>query len=124
MKYFIAFVIILVGKIGFGVADEWSEMFILSCIAFALGGFVEYLLVDNDTQRNDIQSDAVMRNNNNPRFKIKHETTLSGQQRNTGKVKVNAVTRPKQCVLCRTENKITRTSNAEWQCTACGHTWR
>lgn len=42
--------------------------------------------------------------------------------RNSG-FKVEAVTRPKQCQICRTKNKITRLSSNQWKCTECGHTW-
>jgi len=40
-----------------------------------------------------------------------------------GGFSVLAKTRPKQCPLCRTENKVTRLSSKQWQCNECKHIW-
>lgn len=59
-----------------------------------------------------------------PKFRVVEEFTLSGRQRKVGeRITINAITRPKQCVLCRTEGKITRLNSGHWKCTECGHTW-
>lgn len=51
-----------------------------------------------------------------------HPTGRSNSESNSG-FRVEAVTRPKQCPICRTANKITRLPSNQWKCTECGHTW-
>lgn len=67
-------------------------------------------------------------------FRIDDEQILSApppilpeghsNRRSSNGFKVEAVTRPKQCKVCKTENKITRLPSNQWQCTECGYTWR
>jgi hypothetical protein len=37
---------------------------------------------------------------------------------------VVARTRPKQCPVCRTADRITRLESKDWKCEECGYTWR
>lgn len=81
--------------------------------------------VENDNTSPSRNNVVTRRVNNNPRFRIVSETNVSsGRQRSSGRIKVNAVTRPKQCIVCRTEGSITRLDSGQWKCTVCEHTWR
>lgn len=46
MKYVIAFIVIAVGKFGFGI-DGTVEIFFLATAGFGLGAFVQYLIDKN-----------------------------------------------------------------------------
>jgi hypothetical protein len=59
-------------------------------------------------------------------FTIISENTISAANElviQPGEFLVLAETIPKQCPLCRTENKVTRLPTNQWQCDECKHTW-
>jgi hypothetical protein len=42
----------------------------------------------------------------------------------SGKLKGIIQTRPKKCLYCRTEDKITLTSEKKWKCKVCEYEWQ
>jgi len=80
-----------------------------------------------------ISNDDVHNTTNEERFRIDeerqigrptviHPTGRSNSESNS-KLRIEAVTRPKRCRICRAENKITRLPSNQWKCKECGHTW-
>ena len=57
--------------------------------------------------------------------RVDRTTVVSSVWSSTDKMKINALTRPKQCPVCRTEGKVTanNSSRHKWRCKECDNTW-
>lgn len=42
----------------------------------------------------------------------------------SGRMKKIVQTRPKACLYCRNENKVTKLPDGTWKCKKCGYEWK
>ncbi|MCK5525429.1 MAG: hypothetical protein KAI83_20055 [Thiomargarita sp.] len=81
---------------------------------------------DIDIENDDDKTKFTIKQSERKKFHVKGAKDISpqGSSSESGKLKAITKTRPKKCPYCRTENKITFTTEKKWKCKACGHEWQ